>query len=143
MPVRLHFVVTEIHREFSEKVIEWAEAYSDTVGAEVAEVTWVPGSLEIPLAIADILDGQDVEAFVVIGVLEQGETKHGEVIGHQVTRCLLDLQLQHRVPMAVSIIGPGATMAHAFAKGQGTTEKAIRVAMSMLKLKHKRRKGIP
>ena len=69
----------------------------------------MPGSYEMPL-IADVLLGrEDVDALVVLGYIERGETLHGEVMGNVVHAALVQLQLKHRKPMGLGVIGPGAT----------------------------------
>lgn len=135
MPTRIHIVLGEIHRDLCEEMLEHAKAAALELDAHVHDVTWVPGSLEVPFAVREILETRLVDAFVILGVIEQGKTKHGEVIGHQVTHQLLQLQLQYRIPMAVAIIGPGASIEHARRKAKATAQKAMRAAVQMATLK--------
>ncbi|PWC81747.1 riboflavin synthase subunit alpha [Azospirillum sp. TSH100] len=72
----------------------------------VAEV-WVPGSMEKPLAIKRLLMRDDVAGAVALGIIERGETEHGNVMGHAVISSLIDLQLQFMKPVGVGILGPG------------------------------------
>jgi 6,7-dimethyl-8-ribityllumazine synthase len=78
---------------------------------------------------------EQINGLLILGILEKGETNHGEVIAHQVTKTLLDLQIKYRIPMSIAIIGPNSTIEHAEEKSQRTTEKAMRVLLSMMEFK--------
>ena len=134
MPIRIHVVAGFIHREICEKMVTHARAITKEVNATIEEVTWIPGSLEAPLAVKAILDYKRPDAVVVFGVQERGKTKHGEVIAHQATNKLLDLQLLYKTPMAIAIIGPNATLQHAAQKAKFSAQKAIRAAVHMVNL---------
>lgn len=138
--IKLQVVITEINREVSEKMLAGAKGVEESVGANIIHVTWVPGSLEVPFAVQEILAVRSVDAVVVLGVIRSGKTKHGEVLANAVTSKLLDLQLQHKMPMAVALIGPCASLEHADGKAKATAEKAMRVAVSMVKLQRELRK---
>ena len=134
MLIRIHVVASYIHRDICEKMVAHAEIAARDLGAEIKRVTWIPGSLEAPLAVKCIVESDRPDAVVVFGVQERGQTKHGEIIAHQVTSKLLDLQIALKIPMAIAIIGPGATLQHAEGKAQRTSEKAIRAALDMVKI---------
>ena len=89
----------------------------------------VPGSFEIPLVTAALLGKSKIDAVVVLGYLEKGETLHGEVLGHAVYRALLELQLEYGKPVGLGIIGPGATLAQAEARRDGHARAAVRAVL--------------
>jgi len=132
--MRIHIVAGLIHREICERMISYALEVIEELGATVEAVTWVPGSLEAPLAVKLIMDARRPDAVVVFGVQARGKTKHGEVIAHQVTAKLLDLQLAYGMPMAVAIVGPNASLAHAAQKAKYVSQKAMRAAAHMVSL---------
>jgi len=51
---------------------------------------------------------ESIEGAVVLGIIENGKTQHGVVMGHAVTKSLIDLQLASMKPVGFGIIGPGA-----------------------------------
>ena len=134
MPIRIHVVAGLIHREICEQMLKHAQSVCDELDAVIQQVTWIPGSLEAPLAVRNIIEKVRPDALVVFGVQARGKTKHGEVIAHQVTSKLLDLQLSFNMPMAIAIIGPDATLQHATRKAKYAAEKAMRVAAQMFRL---------
>ena len=85
-----------------------AEDEAHALGCSLASPTWVPGSLEMPLATQRAFEDPDCIGAICLGVIERGETLHGEVMGHAVLNALIDLQLGHDRPIGVGIIGPGA-----------------------------------
>ncbi len=115
-------------------MIEAAHELISELDLLIDPVTWIPGSLEAPLAVQTLIEQNHLDAIVVFGVQAQGKTKHGEVIAHQVTSKLLDLQLRYRMPMAIAIIGPNATLEHATDKAKYTAQKAVRAAVHMVTL---------
>src|SRR5438309_932220 len=102
----IHAVAGQIHREICDQMLSYAREAEKDLDAVIDGVTWVPGNLEAPLATQMLLEKGRPDGIVVFGVQERGETKHGEVIAHQATSKLLDLQLAHQIPMAIAIIGP-------------------------------------
>ncbi|MBI4256781.1 6,7-dimethyl-8-ribityllumazine synthase [Candidatus Uhrbacteria bacterium] len=136
MSIRVHLVAGYIHKDICETMIDAARSIEDQLDCRIDRVVWIPGSLEAPLAVKELIERDRPDAMVIFGIQEQGATKHGEVIAHQATSKLLDLQLQYRMPMAIAIIGPGATLEHAKEKAARTAQKALRAAVHMVKLTH-------
>lgn len=131
-PVNLAIITGDFHKELAEVMVAAASAEAERHGAHVASVTRVPGSYEIPL-IADALMARDsVDALVVLGYIERGETLHGEVMGHVVHQSLVELQIRHRKPIGVGIIGPGATREQAETRKEAYAAAAVRAALRSL-----------
>jgi len=103
---------------------------------QIVDVLWVPGSLELPLIVQALCERRagDFDGLVILGLIVQGNTKHGEVLGHQVTQALLGLQLKFHCPMAISLIDPCATLEHAQGKAQATARKAVRACLETVEL---------
>jgi 6,7-dimethyl-8-ribityllumazine synthase len=64
----------------------------------------VPGSFEIPVAVARFLDQKKWDAVIGLGVLIRGATPHFDYIASEVTKGLGQLALQHQTPVAYGII---------------------------------------
>ena len=85
------------------------ESALDTAAAHglmVTDQVWVPGSMEKPLALKRLLLEPSVDGAVVLGVIEQGQTAHGRVMGQAVINAILGLQLDLMKPIGVGILGP-------------------------------------
>jgi 6,7-dimethyl-8-ribityllumazine synthase len=80
---------------------------------EHAGATWdrvaVPGSLEIPPAIAIALDAAEAanrpyDGVVALGCVIRGDTIHFEIVSHQSARGLMDIAIARRIPLGNGII---------------------------------------
>jgi len=110
--VNLGIVCGSFHREYVEKMLEYACDEAEMKSWKVAEVTWVPGSMEAPLALDRMLQNEGVHGAVVRGIIERGQTDHGLVMGQSVTKAIIELQISHNKPIGLGIIGPGAEPEH-------------------------------
>ena len=93
-------------------MVEKAREVASDNNLIVEEVSWVPGSMEVPLQIKRLFLRESIEGAVVLGIIENGETKHGLVMGKAVIDSLLNLQLASMKPIGFGIIGPGAKAEH-------------------------------
>ena len=108
MAKSIAIVAGSYHRELVEKMLEKAKEIASENNLLVEEVNWVPGSMEVPLQIKRLFLRESIEGAVVLGIIENGETQHGVVMGQAVTKSLIDLQLASMKPVGFGIIGPGA-----------------------------------
>lgn len=109
---KIALVCARFHRENVETMLELAHSRADDFGIEVAEVIWVPGSLEIPLALKGLICRDDIDGAACLGIIEKGETQHGLVLGQAIVKTILELQLEYDKPIGLGIIGPGAEPEH-------------------------------
>lgn len=134
--MKIDILSTEINESVSQPMVEYAKKYAPSVDVDINEVYLSPGSLELPYYANEILSSTSKpDGLLVLGVIRQGETKHGEVIGHQVTKSLIDIQIKYHFPIATAIIGPCSTIEHAQGKMKATAEKAVRALKSMINFK--------
>lgn len=124
-------IAAEFNPEIVEPMVEAAQQELESAGVLVAHVVRVPGSYEIPLAADMLLKKGGIDAVVVLGYIEKGETLHGEVMGHVVHRSIVEMQLNYSIPIAIGIIGPGATIEQARKRNR---EYAIGAAQCALKM---------
>lgn len=124
-------VVAEFHRELAATMVAAARDEAASSDAEVVEEIRVPGAYELPLTVQHVLEDRRPDALVALGFIEKGETLHGEVMGHVVHRSLVELELSHRMPMGLGLIGPGATPAQAEVRAEGSARSAVRAALAL------------
>src|SRR4051812_18615820 len=131
-PTKFVIVAGMFNQALVEAMIDTATAEARAGGAEVLRVDRVNGCYEVPLIAAVEIARPEVEALVVLGYIERGETLHGEVMGHVVSEALVRLQLEHRKPIGLGIIGPGATAEQAEVQKLGAARAAVRAALTSL-----------
>ncbi len=93
--------------------------------------TWVPGAFEVPLATKRLL-GRGCDAVVTLGIIERGQTMHGQAMGQAVLSALIDLQLEYGRPVGLGIIGPGAEPEHIAPRLEPHARAAIEAVVHML-----------
>jgi 6,7-dimethyl-8-ribityllumazine synthase len=131
---RLTIIAAEFDKELVDEMIGAAAQEARDAGAVLVDVVRVSGCYEIPL-IADLHLAQDrIDALVILGYIERGETQHGEVMGHVVHQALVQLQLKHRKPIGLGIIGPGAIREQAEARKTDYARAAVRAALQNCEL---------
>ena len=112
MAKSIAIVAGSYHKESVERMVEKAREVASDNNLIVEEVSWVPGSMEVPLQIKRLFLRESIEGAVVLGIIENGETKHGLVMGKAVIDSLLNLQLASMKPIGFGIIWPGAKPEH-------------------------------
>ena len=125
-------VAGSFHRELVEKMVEEARRTASENNLIVEEVSWVPGSMEVPLQLKRLLLRESIDGAVVLGIIEKGETDHGFVMGTAVTKGIIDLQLTSMKPIGYGIIGPGAEDEHIRERLVSYARKAVLAVGTML-----------
>ena len=132
MAKSIAIVAGSYHKESVEKMVEKAKAIASDNNLIVEEVNWVPGSMEVPLQIKRLFLRDSIDGAVVLGIIENGETKHGLVMGQAVIDSLLNLQLASMKPVGFGIIGPGAKPEHIEVRLLPYAENAVLALSEML-----------
>ena len=116
-------------------------------GAAVEQIS-VPGSLEVPTAIALALDAaakkrRPYDGVVALGCVIRGDTIHFEIVSNESARGLMDLAITRNVPIGNGILTVN-TEAQAFARArieeQDKGGDAARAALALVRLKRRLRK---
>ena len=108
--MKIAAVCGSFHRKEIEAMLEHALDEANKHSIEIVEVIWVPGSMEVPLALNRVI--ADYDGAICLGIIEKGETLHGSAMGNAVIKSVVDLQLAHNKPIGLGIIGPGAEVHH-------------------------------
>ena len=106
MPKRIAIVLGSFHKKEADDMLEVSHVAAAENQLEIAEVVWVPGSMEAPLALKRLLMRDDIDGAVALGIIERGETKHGLVMGEVVYDAIIRLQLEFMKPIGFGILGP-------------------------------------
>ena len=64
----------------------------------------VPGVFEIPAALNKIWNSGSISGVVALGCVIRGETDHYDHICREVSRALMDLSVNHGIPMGFGVI---------------------------------------
>lgn len=105
---RVLIVEARFYDDLADALLEGAKAAIVEAGA-TCEVQTVPGALEIPAAIAILMDaaaarGQPFDGAVALGTVIRGETTHYEIVSQESARALMDLSVARRMPLGNGIL---------------------------------------
>jgi 6,7-dimethyl-8-ribityllumazine synthase len=111
----------------------------------VFDVVSVPGSLEVPPAIAIALEaaerrGRAYDGAVALGCVIRGDTIHFEIVSMQSARALIDLSVTRRVPIGNGIItvdNEAQAWVRARLDDADKGGDAARAALSLVRLKRR------
>ncbi|MGC8608017.1 MAG: 6,7-dimethyl-8-ribityllumazine synthase [Vulcanisaeta sp.] len=129
--VRLAIVVAEFNYDVTYLMLQKALEHARFLGTEVTYVVKVPGTYDMPIIVDELLRRDDVDAVAAIGAVIQGETKHDEVVAQQTARKLMDLSVEHKKPVGMGIIGPGANRMQALERAEEYARRAVEAAVKL------------
>ena len=73
-------------------------------GLEPVARVYVPGAVEIPLAVKNLLDNRNIDGVVTLGLVIRGETTHYDYVCQAVERGCSQLQLEYNKPVAFGVL---------------------------------------
>jgi 6,7-dimethyl-8-ribityllumazine synthase len=105
---RVLIVEARFYHDIADELLKGCTRALDQAGVSVERLS-VPGSLEVPPAIAIALEaaerqGQPYEGAVALGCVIRGDTIHFDIVSIQSARAIMDLSVAHRFPIGNGII---------------------------------------
>jgi 6,7-dimethyl-8-ribityllumazine synthase len=142
---RLLIVEARYYDAIADALLAGATAALNKAGARY-DVVSVPGSLEIPPAVAIAIDAargrRRYDGAVALGCVIRGETLHFEIVSQQSARGLMELGIAQRFPIGNGIVTVD-TEAQAFARARPEEQDkggdAARAALALIAVKRGRR----
>jgi 6,7-dimethyl-8-ribityllumazine synthase len=141
---RILIVEARYYDDIADALLAGAMKVLEEAGAAFDRIS-VPGSLEIPAAIAIALDAtqrkrRPYDGVVALGCVIRGDTIHFEIVSHQSARGLMDLSIARALPIGNGIITVN-TEAQALARARMAEQDkggdAARAALALVDLKHR------
>jgi 6,7-dimethyl-8-ribityllumazine synthase len=133
---KILIVEARFYAHLNDLLLKGARAAIEAAGHEHETVT-VPGSLEIPGAVAMAVESGRYDAFVALGVVIRGETYHFEIVAGESARGLMALSMDG-VCIGNGILtveNEAQALARARPDDKDKGGEAARAAIAMLALK--------
>ena len=96
-------VASNFYPKITLNLLEGAQKYLKKNGHKF-DTAFTKGSLEIPTKISMKLNKNKYDAVVAIGCIIKGQTDHYEFIANAITKTLLELSIQNKLPISNSIL---------------------------------------
>ena len=105
---RILLVEARFYDDIADLLLAGAMKQLKAAGADVEHIS-VPGSLEVPAAIALALEAatkkrRPFDGVVALGCVIRGDTIHFEIVSHQSARGLMDIAIARALPIGNGII---------------------------------------
>jgi len=136
---RLLLVISPYYREVADHVQRGAEAAAAEAEA-VLDRVFVPGTFEIPAAIALAAKTNAYDGYVALGCVVRGETSHYDYVCGESARALMNLSTDGGLAIGYGILTVN-TLAQAIARADPARGdkggEATRAALAMIALKRR------
>jgi 6,7-dimethyl-8-ribityllumazine synthase len=133
--MRIGIVQSRFNTEVCEGLLGACRAQLVQQGVAEDDITLatVPGAREIPLALLRMAESGNFDALIALGAVIRGDTYHFEVVSNESARCVGDVQLVTRTPIANAILTTD-TDEQAIARMHIKGGEAAQVAIEMVNL---------
>jgi len=142
--MRILLVEARFYDDIADALLAGAMKALTEAQADIERIS-VPGSLEIPGAIAIALDAaqrkrRPYDGVVALGCVIRGDTIHFDIVSHQSARGLMDLSIARSLPVGNGIItvdNKAQALARARMEEQDKGGDAARAALTLVGLKRR------
>jgi 6,7-dimethyl-8-ribityllumazine synthase len=103
--LRIGVACSRFNRHVSDLLLEGALSRLRALGVgDAAEVVWVPGAFELPLAARALAASGRVDAVICLGAVIRGETGHYDFVAGECASGLQRVQLDTGVPAVFGVL---------------------------------------
>ncbi len=142
--VRMLVVEARFYDDIADALLAGATRALEEVGADFERVS-VPGSLEVPPAIAIAIEaaeraGRPYEGVIALGCVIRGDTIHFEIVSTESARALMDLSVARGLPIGNGILtvdNDAQAWTRARAEEADKGGDAARAALALVRLKRR------
>ena len=96
-------VASKYNSRFVDAMLRAAKSEILRAGGQV-QIIRVPGAYEIPVVAAKLARSQKYVGILCLGVILRGATTHAQHIGEAVSNALVQIQIQHEVPVIHEVL---------------------------------------
>lgn len=100
---KIAIVSAQWHIEICSALVDGAQRACEQADLAEIRTEWVPGSFELPLACAHLLNS-GYDAVIALGLVLRGETPHFDFVCDGVTSGLMDLMVTLRKPIGFGVL---------------------------------------
>lgn len=104
---RFAIVVSRWNELVTKELLDGALSELERYGATDVEIVHVPGTWEVPPAVAKLVGAKNKpSAVIALGCILQGQTPHAQMLAGDVGSALMSLQVSSGVPISWGILTP-------------------------------------
>ncbi len=138
MSTQLAIVISEFNQLITDRLLQGAltQLQHYQLTPDTIPIIRVPGAIEIPFAIQQLLEHGDYNAVIALGAVIRGETSHYDSVCQQVSYGCQRLILDYQTPIIFGVLTTdNAEQAYARSGGNHSNKgsEAVDCAMHMIK----------
>ena len=103
---RFAIVTARFYRELTDNLLDGAKRALHDCGVadESVDAFDVPGCFELPLAAFNLIEREQYDGIVALGVVIRGDTPHFDFVAGQCARGIMDVQLATGTPIGFGVL---------------------------------------
>jgi|TARA_Y100000310_G_scaffold345823_1_gene470537 6,7-dimethyl-8-ribityllumazine synthase len=129
--MNIAILTAEYNKDLTKHMKEVAQAELSSLNAEVTQVAFVPGVLDMPLIAKKLL--QKVDGLIVLGIVIKGDSDHDQVVANHSISKLKDIEIMTEKPIGFGIIGPGINLEKARERVESYAKHAAQTVVRQIK----------
>ncbi len=102
--MRFAILVSEWNDQITSNLLSGAKATLEEHGATEIDITWVPGSFELPLAAQIAIENSNINAAICLGSVIRGETAHFDFVCQSCSQGIMDVSLKTGKPVVFGVL---------------------------------------
>ncbi len=128
--LHIGIVQARFNEDITNALAQACIAELQSMGVEQIDHVFVPGALEVPLALQALAERAEYDALIALGCIVRGETYHFELVANESGGGVTRVGLDYHIPIANAILTT-ENMEQAVARQHDKGRDAARVAVEM------------
>ncbi len=130
--ITIAIVVADFNEEITHEMVNVAEKRAKEKNVHVAQIIHVPGVFDIPLAVKKLLQKENIQGVVTLGVVISGGTAHDAHVADNAARQISNLTLEYEKPVTLSIIGHNVSKQQAIERYESYAKHGIDAVVELI-----------
>lgn len=103
--VRICIVASKYNEKFTDALVEnCIDEIGELIPLSRIDLIRVPGAFEIPVAVASVMDREETNCVIALGVIIRGDTGHADLVAASVTDSLQRLAVEKMIPVIHEVL---------------------------------------
>jgi 6,7-dimethyl-8-ribityllumazine synthase len=145
--VRICIVASKYNEKFTDSLVEnCIEELGDIIPMSRIDLIRVPGAFEIPVAVASVMDREEINCIIALGLIINGDTGHADLVAASVTESLQSLAVKRIIPVIHEVLlveDEKQAYARCIATAKNRGREAARAAASIVDVFAEIEKSMP
>ena len=102
--IRIAFVVGEFNLEYTTEIERQNREFLQKHGFENIDSYFVPGAFELPGFVKRLIETEEYDLIIAIGVVIRGDTPHFDYVCTESARGIMDLNIMYDTPVIFAVL---------------------------------------